>query len=82
MLTFNKKIQPTISQIKYLTLTMGSHPEVKTTCNFLVAYVEIRNFSMILGCERQHITSAYLSLFGTHMIVPHNHKDFIIMREP
>lgn len=48
MLTFNKKVQPAIGQIKDLNLTMFSHPEVRTTCNFLVAYMEVINFSRTL----------------------------------
>ena len=31
MLTFNKKVQPAIGQIKDLTLTLCAYPEVKTT---------------------------------------------------
>lgn len=51
MLTFKKRVQPTIGQIKDLTLTICAHPEVKTTCNFLVADMDVGNFSMILGRE-------------------------------
>jgi len=45
MLTFNKKVQRTIGQIKDLTLTLCSYREVKTTWNFVVADMEVGNFS-------------------------------------
>lgn len=82
MLTFNKKIQPAIDQIKDLTLTLCSYPEVKTTCNFLLADMEVRNFSMILGREWKYLNGGYLTLDGSHITISHNCKSIIIPREP
>lgn len=82
MLTFNKKVQPTISQIKDLTLTLCAYPEVKTTCNFLVADMEVGNVSMILGHEWQYLTGGYLSFDESHITISQNRKSIIISREP
>lgn len=79
MLTFNKKIQPTIGQIKDLTLTLCAYPKVKTTCNFLIAYMEVGNFSIILGREWQYLTGGYLSLDGSHITISHNRKNIVIL---
>lgn len=49
MLMFNNKIQPTIDQIKDLIITMCAHLHVNTTWKFLVANMEVVNFSSILG---------------------------------
>lgn len=78
MLTFNKKIQPAIGQIKDLTLTLCAYPEVKTTCNFLVADMEVGNFSIILGRKWQFLTGGCLSFDGSHITISHNHKNIVI----
>jgi len=78
MLTFSKKVQPAIGQIKDLTLTLCAHPEVKPTCNFLVADMGVGNFSMILGCKWKYLTGGYLSLDGSHVTISHNRKQIII----
>lgn len=66
--------------------TSSSHyvliQKVKTTCNFLVAEMEVENSSMILGWEWQHLTGGSLILDGSHMIVPLNHRTLKITREP
>ena len=48
-LMFNKMVQPTIGQIKYLTIVMCVHPEVCTICNFDVVDMEVENYYIILG---------------------------------
>ena len=82
MLTFNKKVQPSIGQIKDLTLTLFAYPEVKTTCNFLVSDMEVGNFSIILGREWQYLTGGFQSLDGSHITISHNRKNLVIPREP
>ena len=74
MLIFNKKVQPTIEQIKDLMLTMCSHPKIKTTCNFLVEDMEVGNFSMILRWEWKHFTWGYQSLNGSPFISARHYK--------
>nr|QHR86989.1 hypothetical protein Q903MT_gene998 [Picea sitchensis] len=61
---------------------MCSHPEIQTTFHFLVANMEVGNFSMILGREWQHLTGGYLSLYGSHMMISRDRKNIIISREP
>ena len=41
----------------------------------------IRNYSIILGRDWQALTFGYLSLDETHLSVPHNGKNIIILRE-
>lgn len=82
MLTFNKKVQPTIGQIKELMLTLFASLEVKTTCNFLIADMEVGNFSMILGHKWQYLTSGYLSLNRSHITISDNCINIIIPQNP
>jgi hypothetical protein len=56
LFTFNKKDQKVIGQIKRLTMLMCAHPDIHTTCTFLVGDMEVRNYSNILGCQCQHLT--------------------------
>jgi ribonuclease HI len=41
----------------------------------------VRNYSIILGRDWQALTSGYLSLDGTHLSVPRNGKNIIVLRE-
>ena len=51
MLAFNKQKQPTIGEIKYVTLVMCSYPEIRTTCDIQVIDMVVRNYSIILGSD-------------------------------
>jgi hypothetical protein len=61
---------------------MCSHPEIQTTCHFLVENMEVGNFSMVLGQKWQHLTGGYLSLYDSHMMISRDRKNIIISREP
>jgi hypothetical protein len=41
----------------------------------------IRNYSIILGRDWQALTGGYLSLDGTHLSIPQNGKNIIVLRE-
>jgi hypothetical protein len=41
----------------------------------------ISNYSIILGRDWQALTSGYISLNGTHLSVPQNRKNIIVLRE-
>ena len=41
----------------------------------------VRNYSIILGRDWKSLTCGYLSLDGTHLSVPRNGKNIIVLRE-
>ena len=51
ILTFNKKKQPTIGEIKDFTLVMCPHPKIRASCNIQVLKMGVSNYSIILGRE-------------------------------
>jgi ribonuclease HI len=81
MLSYNSLQQTTIGEIKDVTLVMCAHPEIRTTLNIQVIDIPVRNYSIILGRDWQALTSGYLSLDGTHLFVPRNGKNIIVLRE-
>jgi hypothetical protein len=56
------------------------HPEIRTTLNIQVIYMPMSNYSIILGRDWQALIGGYLSLDGTHMFVPWNGKNIIVLR--
>ena len=43
--------------------------------------MHVRNYSIILGRDWKALTGGYLSLDGTHLSIPQNGKNIIILRE-
>jgi hypothetical protein len=41
----------------------------------------VRNYSIILGRDWKALTGGYLSLNETHLFVPQNGKNIIVLRE-
>jgi hypothetical protein len=41
----------------------------------------VSNYSIILGRDWKYLTDGYLSLNGTHLSIPHNGKNIIVLRE-
>jgi hypothetical protein len=64
-----------------VTLVLCAHPEIKTALNIQVMDMQVRNYLIILGRDWQALTGGYLSLDGTHLSVPWNKKDIIVLRE-
>jgi ribonuclease HI len=64
-----------------VTLVLCAHPEIRTTLSIQVICIPIRNYSIILGRDWQALTGGYLSLNGTHLSVPRNGKNIIVLRE-
>jgi hypothetical protein len=66
-----------ISEQTYKCLTKD--PELRK----LEAQIDIpvSNYSMILGRDWKALTGGYLSLDGTHLFVPRNGKNIIVLRE-
>jgi hypothetical protein len=81
MLSYNSLQKTTIGEIKYVTLVLCTHPEIRTTLNIQVIDMPVSNYSIILGRDWQDLTSGYLSLDGTHLSVPRNGNNIIVLRE-
>jgi ribonuclease HI len=81
MLSYNSLQQSTIGEIKDVTLVLCAHPEIRTTLNIQVIDMSVSNYSIILGRDWKALTGGYLSLDGTHLSVPRNGKNIIVLRE-
>jgi hypothetical protein len=81
VLSYNSLQQTTIGEIKYVTLVLCTHPEIRTTHSIQVINMSVRNYSIILGRDWQALTGGYLSLDETHLSVPQNGKNIIVLRE-
>jgi len=81
MLSYNSLQQTTIGEIKDVTLVLCAHPEIRTTLKIKVIDMPVRNYSIILGRDWKALTSGYLSLDGTHLSIPRNGKNIIVLRE-
>jgi hypothetical protein len=81
MLSYNNLQQSTIGEIKDVTLVLCTHPEIRTTLNIQVIDMLVSNYSIILGRDWQALTGGYLSLDGTHLFVPRNGKNIIVLKE-
>ena len=70
MLSYNSLQQMTIGDIKYVTLVLCTHPEIRTTLSIQVIDMTVSNYSIILGRDWKALTDGYLSLDGTHLSIP------------
>jgi ribonuclease HI len=81
ILSYNSPQQTTIGEIKDVTLVLCAHPEIRTTLNIQVIDMLVRNYSIILGRDWQALIGGYLSLDGTHLSIPLNGNNIIVLRE-
>jgi hypothetical protein len=81
MLSYNSLQQTTICNIKYVTLVLCAHPETRTTFSIQEIDMPVRNYLIILGRDWQALKGRYLSLEGTHLSIPRNGKNIIVLRE-
>jgi hypothetical protein len=81
MLSYNSLQKSTIGEIKDVTLVLCAHPEIRTTLNIHVINMPVSNYSIILGRYWQALIGGYLSLDGTHLSIPRNGKNIIVLRE-
>jgi hypothetical protein len=81
MLSYNSIQKMTIGEIKDMTLVLFAHPEIRTTLSIPVIDMPIRNYSIILKRHWKDLTGGYLSLDGTHLSIPRNGKNIIVLRE-
>jgi ribonuclease HI len=81
MLSYNSLQQTTMGEIKDVTLVLCAHPEIRTTLNIQVIDMLVINYRIILGRDWQALTGGYLSLDGTHLFIPRNGKNTIVLRE-
>jgi ribonuclease HI len=81
MHSYNSLQQTAIGEIKDVTFVLCAHPKIRTTLNIQVIDMSVRNYLIILGSNWQDLTSGYLSLNGTHLSVPRNGKNIIVLRE-
>jgi hypothetical protein len=81
MIFYNSLQQTTIGEIKDVTLVLCAHPEIRTTPSIQVIDMPVRNYSIILGRYWQALIGGYLSFDGTHLSMPHNGKNIIVLRE-
>jgi ribonuclease HI len=64
-----------------MTLVLCTHPEIRTTLSIQVIDMSVSNYSIILGRYWQALMGGYLSLNQTHLFVPRNRKNIIVLRE-
>jgi hypothetical protein len=57
------------------------HPKIRTTLNIQVIDMPVSNYSVILGRDWQALMGGYLSLNRTHLSIPWNGKNIIVLRE-
>jgi ribonuclease HI len=81
MLPYNSLQQSTIGEIKDVTLVLCAHPEIRTTLNIQVIDMPVSNYYIILGRDWKSLTGGYLSLDGTHLSIPRNGNNIIVLRE-
>jgi hypothetical protein len=81
MLSYNNQQQSTICEIKDVNMVLCDHSEIKTTLNIQVINIHVSNYSIILGRDWQALTGGYLSLDGSHLSVPKNGNNIIVLRE-
>jgi hypothetical protein len=81
MLSYNSLQKTTIGEIKYATLVLCTRPEIRTTLSIQVIDMPVSNYSIILGRDWQALIGGYLSLDGTHLSVPRNGKNIMVLRE-
>jgi ribonuclease HI len=81
MLSYNNLQQSNIGEIKDVTLFLCAHPKIRTTFNIQVIDMSVSNYSIILGRYWKALTGGYLSLDGTHLSIPRNGKNIIVLRE-
>jgi hypothetical protein len=81
MLSYNSLQQTTIGEIKDVTLLLCVHPEIRTTLNIQVINILVSNYSIILGRYWKSLTGGYISLDGTHLSIPRNGKNIIVLIE-
>jgi hypothetical protein len=77
----NSQQQVTIGEIKDVALVLCAHLKIRTTCNIQVIYMPINNYYIILGRYWQELTSGYISLDGSHMSLPKNGKNIVVLKE-
>jgi hypothetical protein len=70
-----------ICEIKDVTSVLCAHLEIRTTLNIQVIDIPVSNYSIILGRDWESLTGGYLSLNGTHLSIPQNGKNIIVLRE-
>jgi hypothetical protein len=81
MFSYNSLQKMNIGEIKHVTLVLCTHPEIRTTLSIQVIDIPVRKYSIILGRYWQDFMGGYLSLNGTHLFVPQNVKNIIVLRE-
>jgi hypothetical protein len=80
MLSYNSLQQMTIGEIKYVTLILCAHPKIRTNLSIQVIDMPVRNYSILLERDWQALMGGYLSLDETHLSVPQNGKNIIVLR--
>jgi hypothetical protein len=64
-----------------VTLVLCAHPKIRTTLSIQVIDMLVRNYSIILGRYWKFVIGGYLSLDRTHLSMPQNGKNIIVLRE-
>ena len=80
MISYNSLQQMTIGNIKDVTLVLCAHPEIRTTLSIQVIDMHVSNYLIILERYWQALTGGYLLLDETHLSVPRNGKNIIVLR--
>jgi hypothetical protein len=81
MLSCNSLQQTTIGEIKDVTFVLCVHLEIRKTLDIQVIDMLVSNYLIILGRDWEDLMSRYLSLNDTHLSIPQNGKNIIVLRE-
>jgi ribonuclease HI len=81
ILSYNSLQQNTIGEIKDVILVLCAHPKISTTLSIQVIHIPMSNYSIILGRDWKALTGGYISLNETHLSIPRNGKNIIVLRE-
>ena len=64
-----------------MTLVLCAHLEIRTTLSIQVIDMPVIKYSIILGRDWKYLMGGYLSLDETHLPIPWNGKNIIVLRE-
>jgi hypothetical protein len=81
ILSYNNLQQNTIGEFKYLTLVLCAHPKIRMNLIIQVIDIHVSNYYIILARDWKALVGGYFSLDGTHLSIPRNEKNIIVLRE-
>jgi ribonuclease HI len=77
----NSRSMLSYNSLQQTTLVLCAYLEIRTTLNIQVIDMPVSNYLIILGRDWKSLTGEYLSFDWTHLSVPRNGKNIIVLRE-